>query len=371
MDSNRSGAWAEYIACDSKTCKALNDSVNDNKRIFTLLQPLLALMIIDVTKKGNHNSIIQNDAASPVGKLTAKLCKDENIVCINIVREESQIHEMEEIGSSIIFRSDDANFIELLTGACQEYKPTCAFDRVGGKLTGDLVSQLKPGSEIFITNQLEELNLCGISPSDLIFSNKKLRGLSLKRWFEGLSTQQRFYLFENIENKQEIFGSNISDSFTISKFMDGILSIKEKQNKGITVLQIVHDSEEDNSVENLEVKDMEGFNLVIPQSPKNLNSSQFAEENIKENSESNQIVEEQEYLKSEIKTFESEIVQGFLKSLAKFVYDYDLNDGVQVEDVPYFKQLSDLSIYKGEWANNNPHGKGVRYYADGSIYEGY
>jgi hypothetical protein len=34
------------------------------------------------------------------------------------------------------------------------------------------------------------------------------------------------------------------------------------------------------------------------------------------------------------------------------------------------KKINEGSVYVGEWSNSLPHGKGIMYFSDGSLYEG-
>ena len=60
-----------------------------------------------------------------------------------------------------------------------------------------------------------------------------------------------------------------------------------------------------------------------------------------------------------------------IESQGEFVYDYDLNDGVQVTRRPPF-ELEKGAVYTGEWNSmGQRHGRGTQAWIDGSMYEGY
>ncbi|MCB1149334.1 MAG: hypothetical protein KDK48_04145, partial [Chlamydiia bacterium] len=59
---------------------------------------------------------------------------------------------------------------------------TCAFDAVGGALTGTLLNALPKKSCVFVYGALSETPCSGISPLGLIFEGKKVEGFWLTEW---------------------------------------------------------------------------------------------------------------------------------------------------------------------------------------------
>ena len=57
------------------------------------------------------------------------------------------------------------------------------------------------------------------------------------------------------------------------------------------------------------------------------------------------------------------------QKMGNFSYDEQYEEGQYPELGPY--QFDNGAIYLGQWKHGNRHGKGVQYWTDGSIYEGY
>src|SRR5262245_6236565 len=129
------GVWAEYMVTTTSLALPLDPSVRLEQGAMSVVNPLTAMAFLTLAKEGRHKVIVQTAAASALGQMVNRLCKNEGIRIINIVRREAQMELLQEQGAEIILNSNDADFPQHLHDICQRFQPHIAFDAVAGALT--------------------------------------------------------------------------------------------------------------------------------------------------------------------------------------------------------------------------------------------
>ena len=84
----------------------------------SLVNPLTALAFFEIAKKYKHKAIINNAAASALGRMLELLGKKRGITVINNVRNQKQAGMLRQLGSRYVLDSSDLSFIgdpELIT----------------------------------------------------------------------------------------------------------------------------------------------------------------------------------------------------------------------------------------------------------------
>ena len=76
----------------------------------SVTNPLTAMAFLTLAKEGRSKAIVQTAAASALGQMVNRLCKNEGLQMINIVRREAQKELLKEQGAEIVMNSNDANF---------------------------------------------------------------------------------------------------------------------------------------------------------------------------------------------------------------------------------------------------------------------
>ena len=90
-------------------------------------------------KREGHKALVHTAAASNLGQMLNKICLEDGIPLVNIVRSAEQAKLLRGIGAKHVVDSTSANFTEELTQALVETGATIAFDAIGG---GKLASQI-------------------------------------------------------------------------------------------------------------------------------------------------------------------------------------------------------------------------------------
>jgi NADPH2:quinone reductase len=87
----------------------------------------------------NHSALVHTAAASNLGQMLHRLCAEEQIQLVNIVRKPQQEEILRSAGAAHVCNSTSPAFFDELTAALRVTGATLAFDAIGG---GKLASQI-------------------------------------------------------------------------------------------------------------------------------------------------------------------------------------------------------------------------------------
>jgi NADPH-dependent curcumin reductase CurA len=105
---------------------------------------MTALAMVETMRMEGHKALIHTAAASNLGQMLVKLCLEEGVDLVNIVRSTEQAALLRGIGAKYVLDSTAPDFMEQLVDALKATGATIAFDAIGG---GKLASQLLTAME--------------------------------------------------------------------------------------------------------------------------------------------------------------------------------------------------------------------------------
>lgn len=132
--------FAQYRKINPKDCLIFPEGTHASKCASSFVNPLTALGIVDTLHREGHKALIHTAAASNVGQMLVKLCNEDGIDLINIVRNQEQVNILKDLGARYICDSTSPNFVAELTEMIRETGATLAFDAIsGGTLASTIV----------------------------------------------------------------------------------------------------------------------------------------------------------------------------------------------------------------------------------------
>jgi NADPH:quinone reductase len=203
-----SGAWAEYMVTSAAKCFPLSKKISDEQGSMSLVNPLTALAFIDIVKRGKHKALINNAAASSLGRMVLLLSGKEGIPLINIVRRAEQAEILKRLGAENIINSSDPGFTDDLRSLASRLNATILFDSVGGPRFPEIIEALPSGSSVVIYGVLSKEDHVVINPRRLLANDIKISG---------------FYLGNH--TRKNAFIKNILDLRRVSRLMSSEMVI--------------------------------------------------------------------------------------------------------------------------------------------------
>lgn len=124
--------YSQYRCVPASSCLVMDDNTTSAEAASSFVNPLTALAFIETMKMENHTAIVNTAAASNLGQMLVKICKDDGIGLVNIVRKAEHVEILKNLGAEYVVNTSDATFTKDLVAALIATGATLAFDATGG-----------------------------------------------------------------------------------------------------------------------------------------------------------------------------------------------------------------------------------------------
>jgi len=131
--------YAQYRCVDASACLVLPDGTPPIVGASAFVNPLTALGMVETMRQEGHSALVHTAAASNLGQMLVKLCLEQKVQLVNIVRKPEQEEILRAIGATHVCNSTASSFMAELTEALVETSATLAFDAIGG---GELAGRI-------------------------------------------------------------------------------------------------------------------------------------------------------------------------------------------------------------------------------------
>jgi NADPH:quinone reductase len=150
--------YAQYRVVDASTCLVLPEGATPRDGASSFVNPMTALGMVETMRRDDHSGLVHTAAASNLGQMLVKLCKEDRIPLVNIVRKPEQEELLRSMGATHVCNSRSPSFATDLVEALKATSATLAFDATGG---GTLVNQILAGMEEAATSTAGEYSRYG------------------------------------------------------------------------------------------------------------------------------------------------------------------------------------------------------------------
>ncbi len=150
--------YAQYRLLKATDCQPLPAGTTAAEGASWFVNPLTALGMTETMKAEGHKALVHTAAASNLGQMLNKICLEDGIGLVNVVRSAEQAKILKDIGAKHIVDSSSPKFMDELTQALVETGATIAFDAIGG---GKLASQILTCMEIALNKTAKEYSRYG------------------------------------------------------------------------------------------------------------------------------------------------------------------------------------------------------------------
>ena len=143
--------YGQYRTGKAADCLLLLEGTTPAEGASSFVNPLTTLGMIGTMRLEGHTALVHTAAASTLGQMLVKLCLEEKIELVNIVRSDEQEAILRGIGAVHVVNSTAPGFVNDLTEALVATGATLAFDAIGG---GKLAGQILTAMEIAATRRM-------------------------------------------------------------------------------------------------------------------------------------------------------------------------------------------------------------------------
>ena len=153
--------YSQYVCVPAINCLVMEEGTTPKEAASSFVNPLTALSFIETMKMENHSAIVHTAAASNLGQMLVKICKDDGIPLVNIVRKQEQVDILKNIGAEYVCNTNDPDFMKTLVKAVVETGATLGFDATGGGNNGELPGQILSAMEVAANKNSKEYSRYG------------------------------------------------------------------------------------------------------------------------------------------------------------------------------------------------------------------
>ncbi len=136
--------WSDYRLVDSAAVIPLPDDASPADGASLFVNPMTALSMVETMRAEGHSALVHTAAASNLGQMLVKICNDDGVGLVNVVRSPEQLATLRDLGAEHVVDSSLPDFQERLTEAVAATGATLAFDAVGGgTLASDILNAME------------------------------------------------------------------------------------------------------------------------------------------------------------------------------------------------------------------------------------
>ena len=158
-------AYSQYAIADASMCLPLGDhSAEDGASSF--VNPMTALGFAENAKMDGQEAILHTVGASNLGQMLVKICREDGLGLVNIVRKSDQVDLLKDLGAKHIVNSADGDFMDQLKSAIDETNAFYGFDPIGG---GKMVDSCFKAMEQVASKKMSEYSRYGSNQQKRMF----------------------------------------------------------------------------------------------------------------------------------------------------------------------------------------------------------
>jgi NADPH2:quinone reductase len=150
--------YSQYRAVPLDQCMLLPDGATAADGASSFVNPLTALGMVETMRREGHRALVHTAAASNLGQMLNRICMQDGIALVNIVRKQEQEEMLRKMGAKHVCNAASPTFMAELTDALVATGATIAFDATGG---GKLAGQILGGMEAALNKTAKEYSRYG------------------------------------------------------------------------------------------------------------------------------------------------------------------------------------------------------------------
>lgn len=154
------GMYADLRKIRTRDALPLPEGVTAAQGAALTVNPMTALGFVETARAEGHSAIVHTAAASSLGQMLQRICAQDGVQLVNIVRSDDQLRLLKDAGATNVLNSREDDFRTQLIDAVTKTGATIAFDAIGGgSLGGDIMRAMERGA----VNRMTEYSRYGSS----------------------------------------------------------------------------------------------------------------------------------------------------------------------------------------------------------------
>lgn len=133
--------YTQYRCIKDEQCLRLPNDATSAEGTSCFVNPLTAQGMVETMRSEGHVAWVHTAAASNLGQMLNRICIQDGIALVSIVRKREQVELLKAQGARFVCKSESPDFMAELTEALAATGATITFDAIGGgKLAGQIMT---------------------------------------------------------------------------------------------------------------------------------------------------------------------------------------------------------------------------------------
>eukprot|EP00826_Nyctotherus_ovalis_P034450 TRINITY_DN2876_c0_g1_i23.p1 TRINITY_DN2876_c0_g1~~TRINITY_DN2876_c0_g1_i23.p1 ORF type:complete len:343 (+),score=85.16 TRINITY_DN2876_c0_g1_i23:161-1189(+) len=235
------GMWSQYARVPYSSCIILDDLRSCEDFCDLFINPLTILALINYAKERKAKTVVSMVALSSLGKSLLKVCAHENIDVIGVIRKESDLKTLLDLGAKYALNMESPDFEKQLKEIVAKTDTHVAFDPIGGDMPARLLRNMPDKSAVCAYGRLS-----GKQPDVSSIKEEMERRQQEMYWF--LVTDHEIvkkpeelkkamdYISKDINSGGDLFKINIFKRFNLDQFKEAFAEYKKVASIGKMVI---------------------------------------------------------------------------------------------------------------------------------------
>ncbi|MFN2100074.1 zinc-binding dehydrogenase [Altererythrobacter sp. MF3-039] len=158
-------AFSQYAIADAAMCLPLGDHSSE-EGASSFVNPMTALGFAENARMDGQKAILHTVGASNLGQMLVKICQEDDLALVNIVRKQDQVDLLKGLGAEHVVNSSDDDFMDQLKSAIDTTDAFYGFDPIGG---GKMIDSCFKAMEQVAVSKMTEYSRYGSNQAKRMF----------------------------------------------------------------------------------------------------------------------------------------------------------------------------------------------------------
>jgi threonine dehydrogenase-like Zn-dependent dehydrogenase len=158
--------YAQHRLVRAADCLVLPEGTTAAEGAAAFVNPLTVLAMIETMRLEGHSALVHTAAASNLGQMLVKVCAQDKVPLVNIVRRPEQAALLRGLGAEHVCDSSTPGFDDDLRAALEATGATLAFDAIGG---GRIASQILTAMEAVAQAKMTDFSVYGSTTAKQVY----------------------------------------------------------------------------------------------------------------------------------------------------------------------------------------------------------
>jgi NADPH:quinone reductase-like Zn-dependent oxidoreductase len=234
------GNWAEYAVIPARQARPVAADIPDDQVASFFVNPATVLaMVRHVLAVPRGDWLLQSAAGSALGKMTIRLCRNDGIRTINVVRRREAVDELKALGGDVVIASADGPVDEQVRGVTAGAGVRYAIDPVGGETGTQVFQSLAADARMLVYGTLSGEPI-RIDPRLMIAGKRVVEGFWLGHWMRQRSIPAALLLFREIaaQIRSGVLATEVGARFPLDAVADAVRQAEAVGKRGKVLLTV-------------------------------------------------------------------------------------------------------------------------------------